>query len=152
SSNAGWQAKPALLESADGLFREGKFAEAGSLYAKIQAEDPVSFEATLRLGTIALFKNQLGDAGMSLRKASQLKPEDRAAKKLLAQVYYRQDNFEKAAPLYRALGAEPVAKKLESFKGVMPYQIEGKAEVAQVPFLHTDPLPLIEVKVNGAEA
>src|SRR5262249_31169634 len=91
-------------------------------------------------------------AERSLTKAVQLKPEDRAAKKLLAQFYYRQDNFEKAAPLYRALEAESVAKKLESFKGIIPYQIEGKADVAQIPFLHTDPLPHIEVKVNGAEA
>jgi hypothetical protein len=152
SANAGRQAKPALLESANGLFREGKFAESGSLYSKIQAEDRASFEAALRLGTIALFKNKLAEAEKSLTKALRLKPEDRSAKKLLAQVYYRQDDFEKAAPLYRTLGAEPVAKKLESFKGVTPYQIEGKADVAQVPFLHTDPLPLIEVKVNGGAA
>src|SRR5262249_20062704 len=66
SANAGQPAKPALLESANGLFREGKFAEAESLYSKIQAEDQGSFEAALRLGTIALFKNKLTDAEMAL--------------------------------------------------------------------------------------
>src|SRR5262249_50552534 len=152
SENPGARATQALLESANALFREGKFAEAEPLYSRVQAEDRASFEATLRLGTIALFRNKLADAEAWLTKAVQLKPEDRAARKLLAQVHYRRDDFAKAAPLYRALGAEAVAKKLESFKGVVPYQVEGKAGVVQVPFLHTDPLPLIEVKVNGGEA
>jgi hypothetical protein len=151
ADSAGQQAKQATLESANALFREGKFAEAEPLYARIQAQDPRHFEATLRLGTIALFKNKLADAEAWLTKARQLRPDDRTAMRRLAQVYYRRDDFQIAGPLYRALGVEPVAKKLESFKGALPYQIEGKADVTDVAFLHTDPLPLIEVKVNGRE-
>src|SRR6516164_953399 len=46
----------------DRLFREGKFSEAEALYSQIQARDPSNFQAALRLGTISLLKNRLGDA------------------------------------------------------------------------------------------
>jgi tetratricopeptide (TPR) repeat protein len=137
------------IESADRLFRDGKFAEAQALYSRIQAQNPSNFQAALRLGTIALFKNQRADAEASLRKALQLKPDNQEAKKVLARVLYRKDDFAHAAPLFRALGAEPIAKKLASFAGLVPYQIEAKTPVTEVPFIFTDPLPLIEVKLNG---
>lgn len=133
----------------DRLFREGKFSEAEALYSQIQARDPSNFQAALRLGTISLLKNRLGDAKTWLDKALKRKPDDQEAKKLLAQVFYRMDDFARAAPLFRTLGAEPVAKKLESFAARVPYQIEAQGSVTEVPFIYTDPLPLIEVTLNG---
>jgi predicted aspartyl protease len=138
-----------LVREAGDLFRDGHFAEAEVLYAKTQAGDPKSYEAVLGLGTIALFKNNLADAEHWLKKAVALKPDNSAAKKQLALVYYRRDDFARAAPLYRRLGCEAMAKKLESFANDPPYKIEGKANVCRIPFVHTDPLPLIEVKVKG---
>jgi Aspartyl protease len=140
-----------LLESANRLFKEGKFAEAQALYSKVQGKDPTDVEAPLRLGMIALFENKPSAAEMWLTKAGQMKPEDKDAMKSLAQVHYRRDDFEKAAPLYRATGVEPRANLLESFRAQVPYQIESNSDIAHVSFLHTDPLPLIEVKVNGTE-
>jgi hypothetical protein len=146
---AAQQPERSSIESANRLFREGKFSEAHALYSELQARDPSKFEAALRLGTIALFRNRLGDAETLLTKALRLKPDDKEAKNLLAHVYFRKDDFAKAAPYFRAVGAEPVAKKLESFKGLVPYQIETKAPVTEVPFIYTDPLPIIEVSLNG---
>jgi predicted aspartyl protease len=144
----GTPAGPDLVREAGGLFREGNFAEAEALYARARAGDPQSYEALLGLGTIALFKNNLADAERLLKKALALRPDEPAAKKQLALVYYRRDDFARAAPLYRALGAEAAAKKLESFARETPYLIEGKANVCRVPFVHTDPLPVVQVKVG----
>jgi Aspartyl protease len=140
-----------LVESAKRLFKEGKFVEAQAIYSKIQANDPTHFDATLRLGTIALFENKLSVAEKWLTIASQKEPENKDILISLAQVHYRRDDFVKAAPLYRASGVEPRAKLLESFQGLVPYQIEGNSDITYVSFLHTDPLPLIEVKINGTE-
>jgi hypothetical protein len=41
-------------DSADGLFKSGRFAEAGKLYAEAAARDPEDWQAALRLGEIAL--------------------------------------------------------------------------------------------------
>jgi predicted aspartyl protease len=139
-------------ETADNLFREGKFADAEAAYAKIQVADDKNFKATRRLGSVALLKNDLASAERWLTKAAALKPDDKAVKGQLALVYYRRDDFAKAAPLYRDIGAEPVAKKLESFNKEAPYRIEGKAEISSIPFVHTDPLPLIQVKVKDQTA
>jgi predicted aspartyl protease len=141
-----------LVREAGDLFRDGHFAEAEALYAKARAGDPKSYKAVLGLGTIELFKNNLTDAERWLKKATELQPNDPDAKKRLAHLYYRRDDFARAAPLYRRLGCEVMAKKLESFSNDPPYQIEGKLNVSRIPFVHTDPLPLIEVRVKGEPA
>lgn len=138
-------------ESADSLFKAGKFAEAEKLYAKAVADDAKNYQATLRLGHLALLSNKFDEAQRWLTKAAELKPEEKSPKALLAEVYYRRDDFAHAAPLFAAVGREVKAKQLESFKGLAPYQIESKVEVTHLKFIHTDPLPLVQVKVNGGE-
>ncbi len=150
-ASAGAAAGPDPVRSAGDLFREGKFAEAEAAYAAAGAKDSDSFEAALGLGTLALLKNDLAGAERWLTKATSLKPEAVAAKKALALLYYRRDDFAKAAPLYRALDAEAMAKKLESFRGLAPYRVEGKSDATRIPFVHTDPLPLVPAKVNGRD-
>jgi predicted aspartyl protease len=139
------------LESAQGLFEGGKFAEAGRLYARIAAQDPRHYTALVRLGSIALFSNRLDEARRWLEKASHLKPDEADAKVRLAEVFYRRDEFEKAAPLLRAAGQEAKARKLESFKGLTPYEIQGPGESTSLKFVVTDPLPLVRVRVNGGK-
>ena len=144
----GRQSKP---KAADDLFKAGRFVEAERLYAKVLAENPQDYQATLRLGEIALFANRLEEASKWLSKAIELDPQAPAPGALLAQVFYRRDDFLRAAPLFRAIGLEAVARKLESFKGGAPYQIEGDAGVSRIKFIHTDPLPLLSVRINGGE-
>jgi hypothetical protein len=139
------------LETADILFKAGKFAEAEKLYTKVLAAEPTNFQAALRLGSISLLANRLDDAQFWLAKASKLRPEEKAPKSLMAEVFYRQDDFKRAAPLFRVTGQDAVAKKLESFKGITPYQIEGKAEVSHLKLVMTDPLPVLQVRVNKGE-
>lgn len=61
---------------------------------------------------------------------------------------YRADDFAAAAPFFRAAGRESLAIKLESFGALRPNRIDGPAR-AVVPFDQTDPLPLVELRVNG---
>ncbi|MDZ7291676.1 MAG: tetratricopeptide repeat protein [candidate division KSB1 bacterium] len=85
------------LELANKLFKAGKFAEAEKLYAKVLATDSQNFHATFRLGDITLLANRLDEAQKRLSQAIALKPEDSAAKSLLAEVFHRRNDFHQAA-------------------------------------------------------
>src|SRR5437660_2664664 len=60
-------------ESARTVFEAGQFAKAGRLYAEATAHDPQDYQATLRLGEIALLANRLDEAEQWLKKAGPLK-------------------------------------------------------------------------------
>jgi len=36
-------------------------------------------------------------------------------------------------------------------KNTVPYQIAGEAQVSRLKFVHTDPLPLVRVRVNESD-
>jgi tetratricopeptide (TPR) repeat protein len=71
------------IDSANRLFEAGKFVEAGKLYARIAAQKPKDYSATLQLGRIALLSNRLDDAQRWLEEAIALRPGDTDAKVML---------------------------------------------------------------------
>jgi len=156
--------QPALSESdlAGRLFQAGKFSEAGKLYLQTVAENPKDYSAILQLGRIALLSNRLDDAQNWLQKAIILQPENADPKVMLAEVFYRRDDFQKAAASLR--GVDVSSNKLvreqyptlnvpmlESFKDQTPYELKGNGTSTRVKFVKTDPLPVINVRVNGGK-
>lgn len=137
------------LEWADSLFKAGKFAEAEKIYAQTVSRDPRNYAAALRLGSIALLANELDDARKWFQQARKIRPTDFAVNLPLAEVYCRRDDFQKAAPLLRAAGKPAQADTLASFQGVTPYDVQGPGTSATVKFVMADPLPLVQVKING---
>ncbi len=61
------------------------------------------------------------------------------------------DDFEKAVPFFKAIGQEAKAAQMESFRGLSPYRIEGPSAVSSLKFIVTDPLPVVEVRLNGGK-
>jgi predicted aspartyl protease len=156
------EAKQSEADSAGRLFQAGKFAEAGKLYSQIVTQNPKNYSATLQLGRIALFSNRLDDAQKWLDKVITLKPGDTDAKVMLAQAFYRRDDFQKAAAALN--GVDVSSNKLvidqyptlnvamfESFKGQAPYELQGNGASTRVKFVKTDPLPIVNVRVNGGK-
>ena len=154
--------KQSGIDSANRLFQAGKFAEAGKLYSQIAAQNPKDYSATLQLGRIALLSNRLDDAQKWLEKAMALKPDETDPKVMLAQAFYRRDDFQKAAAALK--GVDVSGNKLirqqyptlnvamfESFKGQTPYELHGNGTSISVKFVKTDPLPLVNVRVNGGD-
>jgi hypothetical protein len=154
--------KQSEIDSADQLFKAGKFAEADDLYKQIVAQSPNDDSAILQLGRIALLANRLDEAQDWLVRALSLDPGDTSAKVMLAEAFYRRDDFQKAA---EALNGIDVAAnkliveqyptlnvpKLESFKGQTPYEVSGEGEATRLKFVNTGPLPVVSVRVNGGE-
>lgn len=139
-----------LTTNADGLFHAGRFEAAAEAYAEALKAEPGNFHAYLRLGEIALLANRLEEAERWLTKAVDLGPDEPRPRALLAEVHYRRDDFQAAASLFRALGRDAMARKLESFEGRTPYATEPKAQVASLPLVTVDPLPIVQVQVNGS--
>jgi hypothetical protein len=156
------QPKQSENDSADRLFQSGKFAEAGKLYSKIVAHNPKDHPATLQLGRIALLSNRLDQAQKWFEKTLVLQPDDTDAKVMLAEAFYRRDDFQKAAAALKGVDMNtnklileqyPTLNvaKLESFKGQKPYELQGNGESTRVKFVKTDPLPILKVRVNGGD-
>jgi Aspartyl protease/Tetratricopeptide repeat len=150
------------IDSANRLFEVGKFAEAGELYARIETQDPKNYSAVLQLGHIALLSNRLGDAQKWLEEAIALQPGDDDAKVMLAEAFYRRDNFQRAAASLNGVDVSSSklivsqyptlnVAKFESFKGQTPYEVEGNGQSTRLKFLKSDPLPMVSVRVNGGD-
>src|SRR5438874_527879 len=150
------------IESASRLFQLGKFAEAGELYSGIAAQDPNDYSAILQLGRIALLSNHLDEAQRWFEKAINLQPKETDAKVMLAEAFYRRDDFQKAAAslngvdvssnkLIREQYPTLNVAKLESFKDQTPYELHGNGTSTRLKFVKTDPLPLVNVRVNGGK-
>jgi len=67
----------------------------------------------------------------------------------MSEIYHRQKQFSKAAPLYKASGREAMAKKMEYFSNIQPYQMDNGFNEISIKFIVTDPLPIVEVIVNN---
>jgi predicted aspartyl protease len=148
-------------DSADQLFQAGKFVEAGQQYAQIAASHPDDYHAALQLGRIALFSNRFDEAEMWLQKANALRPDETDSGVTLAEVYYRQDEFDKAIDALNGIDVStnqlinttyPTLNvaKLQSFIGQTPYEVQG-GQSTRIKLLQTDPLPLLSVRVNGSQ-
>jgi hypothetical protein len=162
SGQATQQPRQSEIDSADRLFQTGKFAEGGKLYSQIVTQNPKEYSATLQLGRIALLSNRLDDAQKWLERTITLKPDDTDAKVMLAETFYRRDDFQKAAAAQNGVdvSSNKLIKeqypclnvaKLESFKGQTPYELQGKGTSTRVKFVKTDPLPVVNVRVNGGD-
>src|SRR5262249_50044131 len=128
------QPKQSEEDLADRLFQSGKFAEARKLYAEIVAQNPKDYSALLQLGRIALLSNRLDEAQNWLEKAKHLQPNDTDTKVMLAEVFYRRDDFQRAAASLKGVDVSsnkliveqyPTLSiaKLQSFNGQKPYEL-----------------------------
>jgi aspartyl protease/tetratricopeptide repeat protein len=156
------EANRSEIDLANRLFQSGKFADASKLYSQIVAKNPKDYSATLKLGRIGLLSNQLDDAQKWLEKAIPLQPGDADPKVMLAEAFYRRDDFQKAAATLKGVDVSsnkliinqyPALNvaKMESFKGQVPYELQGNGTSTRVKFVKTDPLPVLTVRVNGGK-
>lgn len=137
---------PRTLDVADGLFRKGEFKEAEACYSAALEKDPDNPDVLSLMGNLALLSNNLPRAKELLTKAVRLR-SDAKPKMLLAETYYRLDDFAHAAPLFRESGRQAHAAKLESFADRAPYDADSNI-VARLELIRTDPLPLVRLSVN----
>ncbi|MCG3227635.1 MAG: aspartyl protease family protein [Candidatus Heimdallarchaeota archaeon] len=139
------------LVKANKLFEIGLFIEAKQIYLQLYQDNPKNKEVIVKLANIAVLSNNLLEAEKLLLEVKESNPEDKEIKELLAEIYYRQDDFSKAASFYRDLGIEAKAQKLEYFSEINPYELVTDLEETSVEFVVTDPLPIVKIRINENE-
>jgi hypothetical protein len=157
--SAAAQTGESLERSADDLFAAGKFANAEKLYRQAVAADPNNYAACVRLGEIALLSNGFPESEKWLKQALEIRADDAVAKTLLAETYYRQDDFAPAAEQLKTPGTGDNPRrahfssldyqKMASFRGLAPYQLSGPGQATRLKFVRREPLPLVTVRING---
>jgi thioredoxin-like negative regulator of GroEL len=91
---AGARAEGTATKAADALFQAGRFAEADRAYRAASRQDPKNTHSILRLGELALFSNRLSEAESRLQEVLAQEADNKQAKKLLAEAFYRQVDFD----------------------------------------------------------
>lgn len=112
----------------DNLFAQGRFAEATPVYEQAAAAAPESGPALARVARMRLYQGRENEAIELARKALELAPGNPIASATLNVATARQRNF-----------------------GADLYQIEA-AGGTSVPFVITDPLPVVRVNIGGRQA
>jgi hypothetical protein len=154
--------QPPTIDTADRFFQAGEFVEAGEQYAQIATDHPDDYRAVLQLGRIALLSNRLEAAKNWLERSITLRPGETEPRIMLAEVYYRRDDFQNAVAALDGIdiATNPLVisqyptlniAKLQSFQGQTPYELHGRGRSTHLKFLRTDPLPLVKVRVNGGD-
>ncbi|MGN9845446.1 aspartyl protease family protein [Nonomuraea sp. H19] len=134
----------------DQLFKDGRFKEAERGYRRRLRENADDAHAAGQIGYIALLSNRFADAEKFLRQAVTLKPDDQFLLYQLADCFVRQDRLADAAPWLRKRGTTvdgAYATLYERIEGT-PWQVRGP-QSTRIPFLGLDPLPHMEVSING---
>lgn len=154
-----------VVARADAHFATGELEAAQRLYHEALAADREDPHALDRAGTLALWRNDPQAAIPLLEAARQRRgwlarrwPMRAEADVRLAITYARAGRLpEAAALLHAAAGPVPVgslsglmarARQLELFGERRPYALDGAAQTV-LPFVVTDPLPVVTLSVNG---
>jgi Aspartyl protease len=134
---------------AEQSFAAGDLAAARAGFSAWLAAHPRDTLSLNRLTLLALLRNRLDEARVLEDRAREAGVAPRPLDALVAESYYREDRFAEAAPLFRRAGRTALADKLEAFGSDRPYRMDSSVTIV-VPFVQTDPLPVVEMKLNGA--
>ncbi len=136
-------------KDADAEFFAGHFAHAQKLYEVVEPTSSNYGLALRQLGMIALYENRLDDAERLLNFAVGRDPQDTKADMLLAEAASRRGDFAAASRWLQRAGRPERALAFDVFPDTEPYRVSSITKRARVPFIETDPLPLVEARVNG---
>jgi hypothetical protein len=113
--------------SADELFADGRFADAGAAYEKVLASAPGDPAALAGLARIRLYEGKDAEAQELAQRALAAAPQDPVAGQVLRLVQVRRAAFGGAA-----------------------FRIQAPPGEAAIAFVATDPLPLVEVTLGAS--
>ncbi|MDH5180135.1 MAG: aspartyl protease family protein [Gammaproteobacteria bacterium] len=156
-----------VRERADLCFAAGNLAEAEKLYQQYRLDNPVDGQILSKLALLSFWRNDLAqaerlfhEAGMTSSWYQKCRPFNVMQLFQQAMLCIRQARWREAADLLRkAQGPIPVgpfrplrarAAQAELFIATPPYQINGPDRV-DLPFVVSEPLPVVEISVNGSE-
>lgn len=130
-------------------FKSGDFIGSQKAYQEILNNSPNDLKSLIYMGYTALLFNRLDESEKWFNKVKEIKPKLSTVNYFMSEIYHRQLQFSKAAPLYKASGRQAMAKKMEYFTNIQPYQMKNSFDEIIIKFIVTDPLPIVEVIINN---
>jgi hypothetical protein len=146
----------ARLELADLLFKAGYFQDARANLQPLADSSQAPIEALMLMGDLEYLLGNYDVAEEYLQRAAESAGDDVQAH-IMAQikllfVYYQTNQYAKSQDLLKGFEDSIVLPTWDLMKAFdePPYQIDwnGAAETV-IPFVFTDPLPLLPVEING---
>jgi hypothetical protein len=134
---------------AGSLFKSGDFIGSQKVYQEILNASPNDLKSLIYMGYTSLLFNRIDESEKWFKKAKEIKPNLPSLNYFMSEIYHRQKQFSKAAPLYKASGRDAMAKKMEYFSNIQPYQMDNGFNEICIKFIVTDPLPIVEVIINS---
>ena len=105
TAHAGRVLPPAglVLQRANALAQQGRFAAASSLYAQLEKLDPSNADVYANWGNVYLLQGDIDQAIVTYERALASNPDHLVAHLNLASVYTQQQNYERARTHYAAV-------------------------------------------------
>ena len=140
---------PRVRKRAEELMMGGRFEDARRELLALEGEHPASAGVATRLAELALLDNRPEAAIGYLDGIGHqcLSPHGRWVR---AQSLRRAGRTAAAADCFRRLGRPEFADVLAGFDDRPPYRIPGTATQWSIPFVASEPLPLVSALVNGS--
>ena len=136
-------------KSANNLFKSGDFIRSQKVYQEILNTNPNDLKSLIYMGYTSLLFNQLEESEMWFNKVKTIKPNLPTLNYFMSEIYHRKNQFQNAVPFYRASGKAAMAKKMEYFTNIHPYELDENFNEISIKFILTDPLPIVEVFINN---
>jgi len=140
---------PAREATADRLFLAGCFPQAVAIYQKVLEHEPGRLDIRARLGRLALFQNDPGQAVTHLASVLNNGLRSRVHWGMLADAYLAKGEQGSAALCYENAGRTALAGTLAVLNNRELCRIEGASGACEFEWLSESPLPLIQAEING---
>jgi len=140
----------ARVRLAELTYEAGSFEEAGSLLEPLVSGD-ASNDVLMLAARIEYLSGRFDRAEELLNRVLELEPDNARAAAKLVFVHYQTNSYDKCGALADRVGDRPLPHLdlMLAFEDE-PYRAEWESgDATEVPFLVTDPLPVIEVEVDG---
>ncbi|MFH1864733.1 MAG: tetratricopeptide repeat protein, partial [Candidatus Eisenbacteria bacterium] len=134
------------------VYESGDFEGALALLEPLLAEDEATVDVLMLAARIEYLRGKYDRAERLLRLILEREPDNASAISKLIFVYYQTNQYDRCRTLpVEALGDRriPHLDLMLSFEDEPYRTVWRDGEMTVVPFLVTDPLPVIEVEVNG---
>jgi hypothetical protein len=143
----------ARLEYAGLLYEAGEFERAEDVVGPLLEVSEPDLGAVLLGARLAYLSGRYGDAETLFGRALSLDANNPRALTGLVLTFYQTDRYERCRELSegaREATKLPHLEMMLAFEGERPYQVTwGGERPAVIPFLAADPLPIIEIEVEG---
>jgi tetratricopeptide (TPR) repeat protein len=130
-----------VADKGDVAFQHGQWQQAEHLLSR---RDDAA--AQLSLAKLDLWRNRLDAARHRAKALARDAEHERAAAAILAEAYYRANDFQAAAPWFERADKKSRAELTRLFEGRTPYARDRNAAI-ELAFVHTDPLPLVQATI-----